>query len=187
MWQRAASAVLMVEESKDIGFNSPPTTWDRFFATYLENTFDEPQNHYHQTVDKLTKWVNYRPLYQHFHWLWALQQWTAEEPERNSNQCHKLCVLATRFYFQKIATWSLPAQCACAHRDSSRNAQIAAQIVFPQDFPTVSCPQTPNGDCDAILGMGKCLLCEAHRSFWRHEGNVYQQHYSPPTEFCRYL
>jgi hypothetical protein len=49
----------MVEESKDIGFNSPPTTWDRFFATYLENTFDEPQNHYHQTVDKLTKWVNY--------------------------------------------------------------------------------------------------------------------------------
>ena len=35
--------------------------------------------------------------------------------------------------------------------------------------------------------MGKCLLCEAHRSFWRHEGNVYQQHYSPPTEFCRYL
>ena len=47
MWQRAASAALMVEESKDIGFNSPPTTWDRFFATYLENRFDEPQNHYH--------------------------------------------------------------------------------------------------------------------------------------------
>ena len=28
----AASAVLMVEESKDLGFNSPPTTWDRFFC-----------------------------------------------------------------------------------------------------------------------------------------------------------
>ena len=54
---------LMVEESKDTGFNSLPTAWDRFLATYLENTFDEPQHHYHQTVDKLTKWVNATNLY----------------------------------------------------------------------------------------------------------------------------
>ena len=47
---------------------------------------------------------------------------------------------------------------------------------------------TPNGDCDAILGMEKCPLCEAHRSFRRHERNVYQQQvHHGATEFCRCL
>ena len=32
-------------------------------------------------------------------------------------------------------TISCSARCACAHWDSIRNAQIAAQILFPQDFP----------------------------------------------------
>ena len=33
-------------------------------------------------------------------------------------------------------TISFSARCACAHWDSIRNAQIAAQILFPQDLPT---------------------------------------------------
>ena len=85
--------------------------------------------------------------------------------------------------------------CLCALGFNSQCPDCSAHRIpsgvsnrAPLPIRTMWCPgTTPHGDCEAILGMGNCPLCEAHRSFWRHERNVYQQHYSPPTEFCRYL
>ena len=112
----AASAVLMVEESKDLGFNSPPTTWDRFFATYLENTFDEPQHHYNQTVDKLTDWVNSTDLY--------INIFIGYEPF-NNEPLKSLSAIATNF--TNFAFWQLDSIFKRLPRDRS-------QLQIPNDI-----------------------------------------------------
>jgi hypothetical protein len=112
----AASAVLMVEESNDLGFNSPPTTWDRFFATYLENTFDEPQHHYNQTVDKLTNWVNSTDLY--------INIFIGYEPF-NNEPLKNLSAIATNF--TDLAYWQLASIFKRLPRDRS-------QLQIPNDI-----------------------------------------------------